>query len=134
MISRRKAIAAAVTALIGAATPALAQKKNSTLVGQFDTDNDGTVDLGEAKKAGAEMFDKLDADKDGTLDHKEVHGRLSRREFAAADTDHDGTLNKEEYLAVVEQRFKAADRDHDGTLTNWEFHTPQGRALTRLLR
>ena len=37
-------------------------------------------------------------------------------------------------LAVVEQRFKAADKDHDGTLINWEFHTPKGRALVRLLR
>ncbi len=134
MISRRKAITLAVTALIGAATPALAQKKNSTLVGQFDADNDGSVDLAEAKKAGAAMFDKLDVDKEGTLDLKELRGRVNRKEFTAADADHDGTLSKEEYLALVEQRFKAADADHDGTLVNWEFHTPKGRALTRLLR
>ncbi len=132
MISRRKAIAMAVTALIGAATPARA--KDSSLVGQFDTDNDGTVDLAEAKKAGSDMFDKLDVDHDGTLTFKELHGRMSRKEFAAADPDKDGTLTKEEYLAVVEQRFKAADKDHDGTLSNWEFQTPKGRALVRLLR
>ncbi len=132
MISRRKAIAMAVTALIGAATPARA--KDSSLVGQFDTDNDGTVDLAEAKKAGSDLFDKLDTDHDGTLTFKELHGRMSRKEFAAADPDKDGTLTKEEYLAVVERRFKAADKDHDGTLDNWEFHTPKGRALVRLLR
>lgn len=132
MISRRKAIAMAVTALIGAATPARA--KDSSLVGQFDTDNDGTVDLAEAKKAGSDLFDKLDTDHDGTLTFKELHGRMSRKEFAAADPDKDGTLTKEEYLAVVEQRFKAADKDHDGTLSNWEFQTPKGRALVRLLR
>jgi len=132
MISRRQAIAMAVTALIGAATPARA--KDSSLVGQFDTDKDGTVDLAEAKKAGSDMFDKLDVDHDGTLTFKELHGRMSRKEFAAADTDKDGTLTKEEYLAVVEQRFKAADKDHDGTLSNWEFQTPKGRALVRLLR
>ncbi|HKM87332.1 MAG TPA: EF-hand domain-containing protein [Xanthobacteraceae bacterium] len=132
MISRRQAIAVVVTALIGAATPARA--KNSTLVGQFDTDNDGTVDLAEAKKAASAMFDKLDTDHDGTLDFKELHGRLSHREFAAADPDKDGTLTKDEYLAVVERRFKTADTDHDGTLSNWEFHTPKGRALARLLR
>ncbi len=132
MISRRQAIAVAISALIGAATPARA--KNSTLVGQFDTDNDGTVDLAEAKKAGSDMFDKLDVDHDGTLSFKELHGRMSRKEFAAADPDKDGTLTKEEYLAVVEQRFKAADKDHDGTLSNWEFQTPKGRALVRLLR
>ncbi len=132
MISRRQAIAMAVTALVGAATPARA--KDSSLVGQFDTDNDGTVDLAEAKKAGSDMFDKLDVDHDGTLTFKELRGRMSRKEFAAADTDKDGTLTKEEYLAFVEQRFKAADKDHDGTLVNWEFHTPKGRALVRLLR
>jgi Ca2+-binding EF-hand superfamily protein len=132
MISRRQAIAVAITALIGAATPARA--KDSSLVGQFDTDKDGTVDLAEAKKAGSDMFDKLDVDHDGTLTFKELHGRMSRKEFAAADTDKDGTLTKEEYLAVVEQRFKAADKDHDGTLSNWEFQTPKGRALVRLLR
>ena len=132
MISRRQAIAVAITALIGAATPARA--KDSSLVGQFDTDKDGTVDLAEAKKAGSDMFDKLDADHDGTLTFKELRGRMSRKEFAAADIDKDGTLTKEEYLAVVEQRFKAADKDHDGTLSNWEFQTPKGRALVRLLR
>lgn len=132
MISRRKAMALAATALVVAATPVWA--KNSTLVGQFDLDNDGTVDLAEAKKAGAEMFDRLDRDKDGTLSRAELRGRLSRKEFDAADADHDGTLSKEEYLSAVEARFKAADADHDGTLTNWEFHTPKGRALTRLLR
>ena len=132
MISRRQAMAMAITALIGAATPARA--KDSSLVGQFDTDNDGTVDLAEAKKAASDMFDKLDVDHDGTLTFKELHGRMSRKEFAAADPDKDGTLTKDEYLAVVEQRFRAADRDHDGTLDNWEFQTPKGRALVRLLR
>jgi Ca2+-binding EF-hand superfamily protein len=135
MISRRAAIAAALSGIAFAATPAFAQKKkNSTLVGQFDTDNDGTVDLGEAKKAASDLFDRLDADKDGSLDFKELHGRLSRKEFAAADPDHDKTLSKDEYLALVEQRFKAADVDNDGTLSNFEFHTLKGRALTRLLR
>jgi Ca2+-binding EF-hand superfamily protein len=135
MISRRAAIVAALAGLGFTAVPALAQKKkNSTLVGQFDTDNDGTVDLNEAKKAAMELFDKLDTDKDGTLDLKELHGRLSRKEFAAADPDHDKTLSKDEYLALVEQRFKAADSDHEGTLSNSEFHTPKGRALARLLR
>jgi hypothetical protein len=48
---------------ITAATPAAARSKGSTLVGQFDTDGDGTVDLAEAKKAASDLFDRLDTDK-----------------------------------------------------------------------
>ena len=131
MISRRTAMAVALTALIGATTPALAQTKKSSTVKRFDTDNDGTVDLAEAKKAAAALFDKLDTDKEKD-DIKELQGRLSRKDFAAGDPDKDKTFTKEEYLATVEQRFKAADADHDGTVTA-EFRTPAGRALARLL-
>ena len=125
-------MAVAIAALVGATGTAWAA--GSSLVGHFDTDNDGTVDLAEAKKAAADLFDKLDTSKKGALDRRQLKGRLSRGEFAAADGDKDGTLSKTEYLAVVEQRFKAADARHDGKLVTWEFHTPKGAALTRLLR
>ena len=134
MISRRNAMLLTVIGLVAAATTASAQSRKSTLVGLFDVDNDGTVDLAEARKAAGDMFDKLDTDKEGTLNLKELHGRLSRRDLAAADPDHDNTLTKDEYLTFVEQRFKAADKDNDGTLSSWELHTPAGKALVRLLR
>jgi Ca2+-binding EF-hand superfamily protein len=132
MISRRNVFVVALTALVGAAAPALAATRGGPAK-RFDTDNDGTVDLNEAKKAAGALFDKLDADKDGTLDRKELKGRLTRVEFAAADTDHDGTLSKDEYLAVVATRFKAADRDNDGTVDAAEFKSGAGRNLSRLL-
>ena len=100
----------------------------------FDTDNDGTVDLAEAKKAASALFDKLDRDHDGALDKRELARRLTPKEFAAADPDHDGTLTKDEYLAAVEQRFTAADPDHDGTLDAKELNTKAGQALLRLLK
>jgi Ca2+-binding EF-hand superfamily protein len=100
----------------------------------LDTDNDGTVDLAEAKKAASVLFDKLEGDHDGTLDKRELAGRLSAKELDAADPDHDGTLTKEEFLAVVEKRFKAADPDNDGTLDAKEFNSRAGKALLRLLR
>ena len=92
------------------------------------------MDLDEAKKAATALFDRLDVNHDGTIDRRELGGRLSAREFAAADVDKEGTLTKDEYLAVVEQRFKAADTDRDGTLTAKELHTNAGRALLRLLK
>ena len=100
----------------------------------LDTDNDGTVDLDEAKKSASTLFDKLDGDGDKTLDRRELRGRLSASELADADPDKDGTLSKDEYLKVVESRFKAADRDNDGTLDEKELRSRAGQALLRLVQ
>jgi len=54
--------------------------------------------------------------------------------LVAADPDHDGTLTKEEFLAVVEKRFTAADPDKDGTLDRKELRSSAGRALVLLVR
>ena len=94
MISRRNAFIAALTALLGVAAPALAA---SGPVARLDTDNDGTVDLDEAKKAAVALFDKLDTDKDGTLDPKELKGRVTDKDFKAADPDNDGTVSAAEF-------------------------------------
>ncbi len=80
------------------------------------------------------MFGKLAPDRDGTLDARELRGRLSAKELAAADPDRDGTLTLDEYLAVVEQRFNAANPDKDGTLDAKELRSPAGRALLRLMK
>ena len=112
----------------------LGEIQQNNLIRMLDTDNDGTVDLAEAKAAASATFDRLERDKDGTLDKRELSRRLSAKELAAADPDHDGTLTKDEYLAVVEQRFKAADPDHDGTLDAKELNSSAGRALMRLLK
>jgi Ca2+-binding EF-hand superfamily protein len=136
MISRRTILGRAAAGLalagvLGQAGPSFAQ---SGAMKMLDTDNDGTVDLAEAKKAAGALFDKLEKDHDGTLDKRELEGRLSPKELAAGDPDKDGTLTKDEYLAIVEQRFKAADADNDGTLTQKELSTRAGRALMKLLK
>ena len=132
MISRRTVVLMlAIGTAAGMILPAWAAPNPIRLL---DTDNDGTVDLAEAKKAASALFDKLERDHDGTLDKRELGGRLSAKEFAAADPDHDGTLTKDEYLAVVEQRFNAANPDKDGTLDAKELNSAAGKALLRLLR
>ena len=113
--------------------PAFAAPKRSRAMAQLDPDNDGTVDLDEAKKAASALFDKLDRDRDGTLDKVEMRGRLTAAEIASADPDKDGTLSKAEYLKVVEDRFKAADPDNDGTLDEKELRSGAGQKLLRLL-
>jgi Ca2+-binding EF-hand superfamily protein len=136
MISRRTTLLNILVlgSVLGAGLPAFGEARRPSTIQKFDTDNDGTLDLNEVKKAGGALFDKLDRDHDGTLDKRELRGRLSAKEFAAADPDKDGTLTKDEYLAVVEQRFKAADPDNDGTLDAKELSTRAGRALLRLLQ
>jgi hypothetical protein len=133
MISRRTVLLMLTTATVFSSLPAWAAGGGGP-VRMFDTDNDGTIDLMEAKKAASAVFDRLDRDKDGTLDRLELSRRLSPKEFAAADPDHDGTLTKDEYLAVVEQRFNAANPDKDGTLDAKELGSAAGKALLRLMR
>jgi Ca2+-binding EF-hand superfamily protein len=134
MMTRRMAIlnslAAIGSLLVG--SPAVAAPSRAMRL--LDTDKDGTVDLDEAKKAASTLFDKLDRDHDGTLDRRELGGRLSAAELAAADPDKDGTLSKDEYLKVVENRFKAADPDKDGTLDEKELRSRAGQSLLRLLQ
>jgi Ca2+-binding EF-hand superfamily protein len=135
MTSRRSVVLMLVVAtLSGAGGPVLAGSRRPAAWRTLDTDNDGTLDLAEVKKAASALFAKLDRDHDGTLDKRELAGRLSAREFAAADPDHDGTLTADEYLAIVEQRFNAANPDKDGTRDAKELNTSAGRALLRLLR
>ena len=133
MPSRRSILLISAAFFAGASASPLAAFRGNA-VKMFDTDNDGTLDLDEVKKAAAALFARLDRDHDGTLDHRELAGRLSARELKAADPDHDGTLSLDEYLAIVQQRFNAANRDNDGTLDAKELDTPAGRALLRLLR
>jgi Ca2+-binding EF-hand superfamily protein len=123
-------LAAAVTW----SAPAMAASHGTDPIKMFDPDHDGTLDLGEVKHAASELFAKLDPDRDGTLDARELRGRLSAKELAAADPDHDGTLTLDEYLVVVEQRFNAANPDNDGTLDAKELKSPARRALLRLMK
>ena len=120
---------------IGFTVPADAKARSpAATLKLFDTDNDGSIDLVEAKKAAGDLFDKLNKDKDNTIDTKELQGRLSKKDLAANDPDKDNALTKDEYLALVEARFKAADPDNDGKIDATELATPAGKDLVRLLK
>jgi Ca2+-binding EF-hand superfamily protein len=135
MMTRRTAILGALAiAAMFAGGPAAAAAKRSRVMQALDPDNDGTVDLDEAKKAASTVFDKLDRDHEGTLDRRELRGRMRAKQLDAADPDKDGTLTKDEYLKEVEKRFKAADPDNDGTLDDKELRSRAGQSLLRLLQ
>jgi Ca2+-binding EF-hand superfamily protein len=77
----------------------------------------------------AAVVSKYDADSDQTLDVSEVNTAASAR----FERDHDGTLSKDEYLALVRKLFKQADADHDGTLDAKELRSKAGQELKRLI-
>jgi Ca2+-binding EF-hand superfamily protein len=131
---RQIACAFLVVGFAAALAPQAYAAGNRTALQVLDPDNDGTVDLAEAKAAATSLFDKLDRDHDGTLDQRELKGRLSVKDFKAADPDNDGTLDKDEYLAVVEKQFNAANPDNDGTLDAKELGSKSGLALQRLVK
>jgi Ca2+-binding EF-hand superfamily protein len=112
---------------------ARADPPSGDVIAQYDTDKDQTLSLDEVKAAASAHFDKLNKDGDSTLETNEVKGVLGPKAFAAADADHDGTISKSEYLALVEKLFKRADVNHDGTLNATELHSKAGRALKRLI-
>jgi Ca2+-binding EF-hand superfamily protein len=130
MSIRGKSILTTLVVTLMGTAPAWSQSLLRTL----DPDNDGTVDLAEAKDAASKLFDKLDRDHDGTLDKRELRGRLNAKDFAAGNPDNDGTLDKDEFLVLVEKRFKAADPDNDGTIDAKELKSAAGRSLARLLK
>jgi Ca2+-binding EF-hand superfamily protein len=101
---------------------------------QADHDNDGSLDREEAKTLPrvAKNFDRIDADKSGTITLDEIrtsaHTAAQKMraqheaKFAAADKDHDGTLDPEEAKALprVAKSFDAIDADKSGTVSEEE--------------
>ena len=54
-------------------------------------------------------------------------------EYISLNKDADGTLSKDEYLALVEKVFNKADVDHDGTLSVQELKSKSARRLKKLI-
>jgi Ca2+-binding EF-hand superfamily protein len=57
---------------------------------------------------------------------------VSFQQFRKTDKDKDGTLDKTEFMSLVEKLFQAADKDHDGTLDKKELGSSAGRTLLGL--
>ncbi len=80
----------------------------------------------------AAALSAFDTDKDVTLSWDEVRVAALAK-FAAADTDHDGTLDAKEAaaLGITKSMLKKADPDKDGTLDNKRVSGDRQTALRR---
>jgi hypothetical protein len=124
----------AFLALVHTAGPTHAKRLSfaDKFLHKWDADHDGTLSLDEVKKAASARFNELDHNHRGTLNRWKTGATVTAWQFRRADVDKDGTLDKHEYLALVEKLFRAADRDHDGTLDRKELHRRSGTFLLRL--
>lgn len=95
------AAAASVLAMAGTAayfaTPALAQMDMSHMDGG-QRDMGKTVTWAEAKAKADEAWTRLDVNKDGKLDPADRDAKMAEM-FASIDTNHDGAISRDEFLA-----------------------------------
>jgi len=138
----------AVLAASGALTaPAALAASHSTsvFIEEQDLNGDGKVSLEEFKAGRALEFRKADFNEDGTLSEAEyvgeyegrLYGRLSKIgdpekrleeyqrqmrqakvRFGVLDTDKNGAISQEEYLASGLRMFNLHDRNKDGVVDN----------------
>lgn len=107
----------------------------------IDANQDGVISSTEAAGYFDAVFGMMDANDDAKLTLEEFstafYGRgphmawrngdvqewRERKEarFKEINTDKDGTVTEEEFLAYAKSRFEDSDRDKDGKVTVWEF-------------
>ncbi|GIU67594.1 EF-hand domain-containing protein [Candidatus Phycosocius spiralis] len=119
------------------------RREKRDLLADFDTNADGSVtrseyDAGmarlaeekqsEAQARGDNSFTRFDANKDGRLDKSELVDMRAKMKHPTKrppfppqlDTDKDGKISKDEWMASPDPLFERADTNKDGRLTREE--------------
>jgi hypothetical protein len=88
------------------------------------------------KPAAEARFKQLDTDHDGTLSKQEAaKAGITSSEFDQANTKGTHTLSEQEYIGLVKNRFEAVNDNPntDQTLSNRELNSAAGQKLLALL-
>jgi hypothetical protein len=119
--------------------PVLAQDSLTGPPKIVDSDGDGTISLGEAKAAATAVFDTIDLNHDGVVNNTELGGRVTLLDQITPCLGHQfyfwkkgKTLNKDQYLAIVDGRFKAVSAE-SGVCDAKALETDPGQSLLELL-
>ncbi|NOQ34291.1 MAG: hypothetical protein GQ569_00155 [Methylococcaceae bacterium] len=106
-------------------------KEKKGFLQKFDANKDGKVSKKEFKTYMGKRFQRMDVDESGTVstDELRLHAMKQqnkgvRKKIVKHDSDGDGTLSKEEFLAPkikqAEAKFAELDIDKDGKLSAYE--------------
>ncbi len=104
---------------------------------KIDTDGDGTVSKAEWLAYQEKVWGALDKDRQGTVDEKRflapshematfatggyARGLQTRSMMHKIDTDKDGTVSHDEFIAYQTKLFDMKDKNHAGSLGPQEF-------------
>lgn len=121
--------------------------KGTEMFTRMDANRDGKLDQADRAAHKGQMFDRADANRDGSLSRDEFmaahqrgpmgkqdpdgdrgpgakhggkHGGMGGMMLQMADTNKDGAVSKDEFLATHVKHFDMMDANHDGQLTKAE--------------
>lgn len=98
---------------------------DQSLLKSMDRNRNDEIDLNEYHFRVNEAFFLRDTDKDGKLTIKEVHATVQwvkPQHFQECDNDKDGSLSINEFRKAMDADFKVADTNRDGTLDREEIN------------
>lgn len=132
-------LAAGLIGLTSAAAPANAHR-GLRHFDRIDADKDGKVTRAEFDAARAARFAGIDANKDGALEVSELRAwrrtwpsRMRDTRFKALDSDADGKIGADEFVAQRKEAFARIDADKDGTVDKAEFDAAFEKMRERML-
>lgn len=129
----------AVLVLVVATTGHAQMRDGARVFDRMDDNSDGVIDVAELQAQRERAFSRLDDDGDGVItaaEREQARARMERMrermqgragEIAAeADTNQDGDISHDEFMAAPRPLMRRADADGDGRISRAEFSAVVG--------
>lgn len=115
-----------------------ARQRAERIFRALDRNRDGRITANEARGTREQNLMRCDLDKNGSVARaeylecqKRLADRWGDRIFKSLDKNSDGTIAREERLAVLRERYRRLDANSDGKVTREEFAEAHSRYLAK---